>query len=127
MKNRLYIISNQKGFTLLYVLYITVIVFLLITASIQNYQRDLEITDRHIQQLHVETLFQMGREKVKSEITHLNFPVTRTYDFSDGQVAVEVKQLNVDTFELLFTITLSSDDYIFGIRNLLKYEEIVTE
>ncbi|WP_067730406.1 hypothetical protein [Oceanobacillus damuensis] len=127
MKKQLYFTTNQNGFFLPYAIMITAIVLLLITTSTQHYQRDIEITERHIQQLTMETLFQSGREKVKAEIPRLELPAMLQYDFPDGQVRVEVTKLEKDIYELIFTITVNGYDEIFGITNRLHYEEIVTE
>ncbi|WP_087971672.1 hypothetical protein [Oceanobacillus rekensis] len=127
MKNQLYSTTNEDGFILPYVLFIISLLFLLITANINHYQREIEITDRHIQQVRIETLFQMGREKVKSEIEHIQLNDTLTYDFPNGEVRIEVKALKASNYELLFNITSDSNEHRYEITNILQVEENVTE
>jgi len=120
MKKRLFCTTSQSGFIMPFVLFLTIFIFILVSSSIQHYKLDIEITERHIQQLKMETLFQMGREKVKQEINAVSLPETFTYDFPDGIVRIEAKALEQDTIELFYTIEAKSNHHIYAITDTLS-------
>ncbi|MGJ9456961.1 hypothetical protein [Oceanobacillus sp. CF4.6] len=127
MRKLLSTTNNQHGFILPYVLFITTLALILITAHIQSYQRGMEITDRYLQQLKMETLFQMGRERIKSDIDEITVPGTLDYNFPYGEVRIEVQEIEQNNYELFFTITTNSNNHIYAIKNILEIEENVTE
>lgn len=124
MKNQLHTTANEKGFILPYVLFIITLLFLLITTNTNHYQREIEITARHIQQVKMETLFQMGREKVKSEIEHVQLNDTLIYNFPDGRVRIKITALGDGYSELLFNITSNSNEHLYEIINILQMDEM---
>lgn len=124
MRKQSYTTTNEEGFILPYVLFIITLLFLLITANINHYQREIEITARHIQQVKMETLFQMGREKVKSEIEHVQSNDTLTYNFPDGRVQIKITALEAGYYELLFNITSNSNEHLYEIINILQMDEM---
>lgn len=122
MKSQLFYTNDENGFVLPYVLFVTTLILILVSANIQHYQRDAEMTKAHIQQLKMETLFQMGREKIKTEIGSLKLPETVTYHFPDGNVRIEVSNMDINKFELYFTITAASNDYSYKITDVLQHD-----
>ncbi|MFC4022799.1 hypothetical protein ACFOUV_03100 [Oceanobacillus longus] len=127
MRKLLSTTNNQHGFILPYVLFITTLALILITAHIHSYQLGIEITDRYVQQLKMETLFQMGRERIKTDIDEIAVPGTLNYNFPYGEVRIEVQEIEQNNYELFFTITTNSNNHIYAIKNILEVEENLTE
>jgi len=122
MKSRLSFMNNEAGFYLPYVMFIITIVIILITANIQSYKSDIYITDRQVEHIIIESLFQLGRERVKSELNAPDLPEKVYYFFHDGTVEITITPQE-NFYELFFSIdTNNHTNYSF--RNLmLKAEE----
>lgn len=119
MRKKLCIISNESGFFLPYVLFITALVFVIITASIRTYQHEIEITQHHIEQLKAETIVQMGLAKFLEN----NLPTDQNtvhvhYNFPDGDVTL-IYTL-IDDFEYRIHCTVLT-------KNGLEYTILFTE
>lgn len=127
MKRLLYFIDNQHGFFLPYVLFITSLVFILVSSYIATYQNDLHITDSQIEQLKIETLFQMGRTKLKEEIDDNHFNENNNkvfYLFPDGSVEILITALNEKQYALNFAI-FTNKKTSYTINNLLQIGEVI--
>lgn len=92
----------------------------MISSSILHYERDIEITERHILEIQMETLFQMGRERVTQEISAVSLPQTFIYEFPDGIVRVEAELLEQDMIELMFKIKTKSGNAMYSITDTLS-------
>lgn len=107
--------NNEKGFFLPYVLFITTIVFLLLTMSIKKYHQEIDMTYHHMEQLRIETLFQMAREELKLQI--LKDPQSSgsvAYNFPDGYVKVTYHELQTEHYKLLLSVqTINDSTYEF--------------
>lgn len=123
MKKRLSFINNQSGFFLPYVLFITSLVFIFITSNISIYQNELQITDRQVEQLKIETLFQMGRAKLKENIEMFEAGNTATYLFQDGSVEILIEDWDDNKYKLFFTILTKGNQYKYYFRNILQLDE----
>lgn len=110
--------TKEQGFILPYTLFITTIILLLLTASINIYSREIQMTHHALEQLKLETLFQMGRTKFKNEFP---FPApvndTTVYDFPDGRVQIEYIPTE-DEHNLHFTIYTKNDSVITKVNKL---------
>lgn len=105
MKKPSFIMSNQSGFFLPYVLFITTIIFIIITASIRTYQHEIEITHHLIDQLRGETIVQMGLAKFNQEY----LPIERDtfsvyYNLPDGEVTIVYSFIDDSEYRLHFTV-----------------------
>lgn len=105
MKKQSFIMSNQSGFFLSYTLFITTIIFIIITASIRTYQHEIEITHQLIDQLRGETLVQMGLAKFNQEY----LPIEREtfsvhYHLPDGEVTIAYSFIDDSEYRLHFTV-----------------------
>src|SRR5690625_7920843 len=67
MKRYSFSMNNEAGFFLPYVLFITTLIFIIITANINTYQKEILISKMHSDQIQFETLFQMGHVTLKKE------------------------------------------------------------
>lgn len=106
MKKQFDYITDRNGFILPYVLFITALVIITVTASIQLYQNELKINEHQKEQLKIETLFQMGYGKFSEDILSKNKPVNPiTYHFPYGNVEIKYKKINNEEYHLYFTMT----------------------
>lgn len=127
MKKQLYFMNNQNGFFLPYVLFITSLVFILATSHIATYRSDLQITENQIEQLRIETLFQMGRTKFKNEVYKGKFDGSNNkvfYLFPDGSVEILIKAFDNEQFALFFTIFTNKRSG-HKVNNLLQIGEVI--
>lgn len=121
MKKQLYFMTKEKGFILPYTLFITTIILLLLTASINIYSREVQMTHQAVEQLKLETLFQMGRTKFKNELSTLNsHNDTIVYTFPDGTVEIEYI-VGEDDHNLHFTIYTKNNSVISRVNTLKTY------
>ncbi|RDW19194.1 hypothetical protein CWR48_09090 [Oceanobacillus arenosus] len=111
--------NNENGFILPYVLFITSLVFIIVTTNIMMYGNDLQLTENQIEQVKIETLFQMQREKFKQEMKEhgLPKPVT-TYLFPDGTVKITIIRSTDQVHELNIDITTNNNQH-YSIANTL--------
>ncbi|SDQ50433.1 hypothetical protein SAMN05216231_1731 [Virgibacillus salinus] len=123
MKKQLSFTGNSRGFILPYVLFIIAIALIIITASINMYQNEIQITNNQIDQLKIETLIQMARTTFKEELLlgkEMNSnPVY--YQFPYGYVQVDYIELDEKEYHLFFNITTDSEA-TFTITNRLHLE-----
>ena len=104
--------NKEAGFFLPYVLFITSLVFIVITASINIYQQDIQITHQYIDQLRIETLFQMGQAKFKEEYLPNEMGTIQVkYTFPDGMVTIVYNRIDDFQYKLHFTILTENDSY----------------
>lgn len=73
-----------------YVMLVISIVIIFVTANIQSYKNEIYITDRQVEHVIIESLFQLGREKVKKEMDSLDLPEEVHYTFPDGTVDISI-------------------------------------
>lgn len=98
--------NSDAGFFLPYVLLVTAIVFVFITATITMYASDGKITERHLEQVKIETLFQMARATFKEENETKEMDSGETnYIFPYGNVDITHTPLDENRYELYFKIT----------------------
>lgn len=108
MKRHLSFMNNERGFFLPLVLFVITLVFIFITTNIHSYKNDIQITDRQVEQVMIESLFQMGRESVKEELSSPEFPDSVHYTFPDGTVDITISSHD-DFYELLFSINTNNN------------------
>ncbi|WP_029271021.1 competence type IV pilus minor pilin ComGG [Virgibacillus alimentarius] len=89
MRKQSAFITNQYGFFLPYVMFITTLVFILVTSSVTIYKNDVQITYKLTEQIKTQTLMQMGYTKFKENVDGLeNKTDTIEYMFPDGTVEI---------------------------------------
>ncbi|MBP1950355.1 type II secretion system protein [Virgibacillus litoralis] len=123
MKKQLSFTSNN-GFILPYVLFVIAIALITITASINMYQNEIQITNNQTDQMRIETLLQMARTTFKEDILlgkEMNSnPVY--YKFPYGNVQLDYIVLDDEKeYHLFFNITTDSEA-TFTITNKLLLE-----
>ncbi len=91
------------------VLFVTALVFLIISTTVHRYQNNVIMTKNQIEQLKIETLVQMSREKIKQELIQ-NGEIENQMDisFPYGEVSVRITSLTPEKYRLFFTITTNN-------------------
>lgn len=113
MKKQSFFINKQGGFFLPYVLFITAIVLLVVSLGANAYKNDIYIVHNHFEQLKIETIAQMGREKFKSEVSeHTAKKGHVSYTFPQGSAEITYTRMDDTEYTLLFTISTDDKSYI---------------
>ena len=122
MRKRLSFMTNEKGFIFPYVLFVTALVFVGITAGTQLYRNELISTEVYLNQIKLETLFQMTKEKALVEQKHLG-PLyeKHNYTFPSGSAKFSVQIRTADWNKTLIEPKLSNG------KKLLMYSFIHLE
>lgn len=97
--------KSEKGFFLPYVLFITSLVLIIVTASAHAYHREIQITHHQIEHIRLETLLQMGlasfkEEHIPNDLSHF----TVDYLFPDGEVTITYLLIDDFGYQLRFNI-----------------------
>jgi len=108
--------NNEAGFFLPYVLFITTLIFIIITANMHIYQQEILISNMHSEQIQMETLFQMGYVAFKKEVRLLEEDTgKREYDFPVGTVQINYREVSKNKYRLLFTI-YTNDNAVYSMK-----------
>ncbi|WP_077299474.1 competence type IV pilus minor pilin ComGG [Virgibacillus pantothenticus] len=109
MIKKLSFTHKESGFMLPLVLFVTALVFLIISTTVHRYQNNVIMTKNQIEQLKIETLVQMSREKIKQELIQ-NGEIENQMDisFPYGEVSVRITSLTPEKYRLFFTITTNN-------------------
>ena len=114
--------NNEAGFFLPYVLFITTLIFIIITANINTYQKEILISKMHSDQIQFETLFQMGHVAFKKEAQILEENTGKLdYNFPTGAVHITYRAVSKDKYRLLFTI-YTSDNAVYSMKTWVTIE-----
>lgn len=102
--------KNEKGFVLPYVLFITSLLFIIITTSISIYEQDIKVTHYQVEQIKIETLYQSALAifKEERELNHMPY-YTTNYTFPDGKVTVTYTIIDELEYRLRFSISTNND------------------
>src|SRR5699024_12432963 len=77
--------TNSLGFILSYVLFLIMIIFIVLSASIHIYKKEMLMTHQHIEQQKIESLIQIGITMFKEELVTEDIHTEKvTYTFPDG-------------------------------------------
>lgn len=110
--------NNQRGFILPYTLFIATIVLLIVMTNIITYNQNIQITYNYMEQIKIQTLFQMGREKFKQEVTTLEINNKVAYDFPHGHVVIDYT--TTETEYHLYFLIYTENDSVYLTENTLK-------
>lgn len=117
IQKRLDFMRQSEGFIFAYVLFIISILFLIITGSITSYQHDTSITDNMLEQVKIETLFQMSHTEFKDALQGhdtLQEDDVFDYDYPYGMVTVSIRKIQDDNVYAHFQITTSKGaEYLY--------------
>lgn len=107
---------NEHAFFLPYISVLCTIVYILLLSMIYTYHNDLFITQKHIEQIKIETLFQRSREEVKEAFINNNLVTEGQlhYTYPDGSVVITYVQIEPNHYQLHYAIqTENKTDYTF--------------
>jgi|SRR5690625_3119743 len=122
MKNQSYIMNNESGFFLPYTLFITALIFIIITTGIRTYHHEIDITHHLVDQLKSETIIQMGLAKFNQN--HLptdQDTLNVDYSFQHGEVTISYNTINDSEYRLYFNV-LTKDGLVFSALKRGKLE-----
>lgn len=123
MKRQLSFMNNDAGFFFPYVLFVTAIVFIFITATITMYASDGKITEKHVEQIKIETLFQMGHAKFKEDNNAKEIDSGETYyTFPYGNVEITYEPSDENRYKLYFKIT-TDKNAIYSITHTWQIDQ----
>lgn len=125
MKSHLPSITKNDGFIMLQVLFVVSLLFILIISSIATYRNEVYITARQVEQVKIETLFQMAQSKYKQELAASDAPPSAaSFSFPDGTVDISVTEITNHYIKLHFSIKFNDGkkDGYFPFNHLLVYE-----
>lgn len=123
MKKHSPFIIKENGFILLHVLFVISILFILVTSGVASYRNELYITDRQIDQVKIESLFQMAQTKYKQDLSNSSEIILHTvYDFPEGQVDISVLTIEETYLKLHFIIKIHDSDEYYPLNPLLIYD-----
>ncbi|HEY4602634.1 MAG TPA: hypothetical protein VIG73_15305 [Cerasibacillus sp.] len=130
MKKKSSFITNERGFFLPFVLFFTIVIFMLIMASIKSYQNDVIMTHRLSEHVKIETLYQMGLARFKNDLaSQENLIDERTnhffYQFPSGQVDITSERKD-DYLYLAYIITTDKGVSSSTITNIIPVSEVLT-
>lgn len=126
IKSRLSFIINNDGFILVHVLFVISLTSILVMSSIASYHNEIYITERQIEQIELETLFQMGREKFKQELLSSPVPVDyASYEFPIGSVQITVMEKTETYMNLYFEFGFQNKPDIYNINHLMNVNFLV--
>lgn len=93
MKNPFQSIRSEKGFLMLHVVWVVLILLLSIHFLVMNYQQGRQISINQMLYIEMETLFQMGykaaRKELESHSAASSYPTV--YSFPQGEAEVTLK------------------------------------
>ncbi|MEC5422261.1 hypothetical protein QGM71_02005 [Virgibacillus sp. C22-A2] len=125
MKKPLFFISNEKGFVLPYILFIITLVFIFLTSNISTYKNEIKMTENHLEQVIIETLYQMGHTKLKEEFVTNNYHATQiSYSFPDGLVNINLTPLTQTKYRLEFNITTTKRS-VYNLFSFLDTNDLI--
>lgn len=123
MKGFSHFIMERDGFILLHVLFVVTIVSVLVIAGATAYQNELHMTERHVMQMKIESLFQMARAEYVREQELKEEPINSiSYQFPDGTVDVKLDEIHDSYRKLSFHIKPDGQHGYYLITHLLKYD-----
>ncbi|MHA6250978.1 hypothetical protein [Oceanobacillus sp. CAU 1775] len=113
---------NEKGFILVHVLFVVSLLFIIISSSISAYRNEIYINNRQIEQIKVESLFQIAQESYKRDFLVNNEFKETYYTFPQGRVEITILNIETEYAKLAFEIWLDDNPRdFFSLRHLFVY------
>lgn len=117
-------ITNDKGFILLHVLFIISLLFIIVSYGVSSYRNEVYITQRQVEQITVESIFQMARESYKRDLATSEEIINNiTYEFPQGGTDISILSANDSYLKLSFKIYFPDEPVkFFTLNHLLALE-----
>lgn len=87
---------------------------------IDDYNKDIEMTYQHIEQLHIETIIQMAKQKIKKELKKSPQINNKTFHFPVGTAEVYIRDSFKNGYLLEIRVTTSNHSTFSTITYLNK-------
>lgn len=114
---------NERGFFLPYVLAISVVILCVIVTSLTIYNNERKMTHMLLEQLEVETLFQMSRVQFKEDALYkINDKGQITYEYPNGTVIIQFVLEDEQKVSLDFSIK-STNDFLTEFHHIIHLED----
>lgn len=108
MSGPLGFIKSEAGFFLPYTFVIALITMLVVMTGVEIYKNEMMLSNRMIDQLEIETLIQLGRDRLLQEVPLSHFKENKiTYTFPSGTSEIEfvkIEEGNINIFLKIRTI-----------------------
>src|SRR5699024_2735345 len=115
--------TKDNGFIMLHVLFVISLLLLLISHAVASYRMEVHMTDRQIEQIKMETLFQMAREQYKTEYQKSNVLNNNViYYYPQGEVNITILETENSYVKLSFVIRLPDSDEYLPVNHLFIYD-----
>ena len=125
MRKQSYFINKEDGFFLPFVMFIISIIFIVITANIATYRNDIHITDNYLEQLKIETLFQMGHGALKEDLENSDKIIDKkSYSFPEGNVEISLISSSDEKFIYDFIISTNKHPHYALIHQMNVPDQI---
>lgn len=125
MKEHLLQIKNEQAYFLPFVIFIVLILFSAVTASIQIYRNEILIADNLWEQMKTETLVQMTMKKFSDEKPFIEHNIgIETYHFPSGIVDLSYERITPEIYKITLNIaTDKQKNFTIHKRFIYKNEE----
>jgi len=114
MKKILLYTKRSDGFVFPYVLFFIAVIFILFHTNLAMYQNERTLTENSIEQLRMETLFQMSQQETKTQFSRTrpsSTSGTQAFQYPDGNVTIHYKEKYETLYHALFKITTTKGSY----------------
>ncbi|WP_121605256.1 hypothetical protein [Virgibacillus sp. Bac332] len=105
MKKILSYTNNEKGFMLPMVMFTIALVLIATITNIQLYQNNKQMTAHQLEQVKMESLIQITREKLKKDLLKDKDLKRNLYHLPEGNISVVVTLLATGKYKVLFSAT----------------------
>lgn len=113
---------NERAFYLPYVLIVSVITLAIITTTVIIYENEMKITNNLLEQLEIETLFQMARDKfIEDRMYNEETNGQINYTFPNGTVHINYSFVEENIVEVQFH-AVTTNQYALNITHEIKIE-----
>lgn len=114
---------NDKGYIFPFVLFVALVMFSAVTASILIYRNEIMISNQILEQMTAETIVQMSVHRFKEEKPFIILPTgTISYQFPSGSVEVFYEPIEPNYYNLILTIETNKKK-TFSIQKRLHINE----
>lgn len=126
LKRLFHYTNKEGGFFFPYVIFITGVVLLIISSSIYIYRQEIAITEKHLDQYKIETLYQMGVVQIKEQWKdEVQLGMKEKYVYPDGDIELKVLELTDEGY--IVNGTVSTDESTYNKNIYVKYDENLNE
>ncbi|HLT56316.1 MAG TPA: hypothetical protein VK057_09455, partial [Bacillota bacterium] len=115
MKKQLFFIRNNKGFVFPYLLFIVTLLLIGIQKQIVFYENEIEMTELMVDQVKIETMYQMAKTETKNELAANPHIRSIIFHYPYGEAEVTLQPESETAYKARFVITTfpNNNSYTF--------------